>query len=151
MPSPTRASIRPYEEADRDAALALVKEPGVIDTPQNKILMADDGTGCVVWTWPGLADPDIPTLGGTSLSDTGDRALYDDLLEAVCEAAQAEGHKKGQAIITSEAVLTLMVQDFEVEVEPVGRNVKTKKPGYWHITFDLEANRLILVERRKRR
>jgi len=147
MISPSLAAVRPYEEADRAKVLALGLHKGVIDTPENRQLVVEDGDtfGVVTWAWPGTIDMDIPTLGGVSISEPGRRDLYDKLLLAVCDAALDGGHTRGQAYVMDEFVLTLMQADFEITVTPVGRNVKTSKPGYWEIEFDLAKNREILT------
>ena len=151
MISPTSLSVRPYKKADRAKVLALVGKAGVIDTPANKLLVLEDGAtfGVVTWAWPNPFGGDLPFLGGVDLSDKARRDLYDKLLLAVCDAALAAGHARGQSIVTSEAVLTLMQATFDVTVTPVGRNVRTGKPGHWEIEFDLAKNRTILLERLK--
>ncbi|KKN62501.1 hypothetical protein LCGC14_0511170 [marine sediment metagenome] len=150
MISPTSLSVRPYKKADRATVLALVGNKGVIDTPTNKILVLDDGAGCVVWSEVSPFGSDLPGLGGWSLSDIARLDLRDKLLLAVCDAAMAAGHKRGHSIVTSQKVLDRMKAIFIIDkVTPVGRNVKTGKPGYWEIEFDLAENRAILLERLK--
>lgn len=146
---PSSLSVRPYKKTDHDAVLALVKEEGVITTPENKILVLDDGSGCVVWSETNSFGSDLPLLGGWSLSDISRLDLRDELLLAVCNAALAAGHKRGQAPIYSKRVLTRMQEIFEVDVTPVGTDPKTGEPGSWMIEFDLTKNRAILLERLK--
>ncbi len=143
MPSPT--NVRPYKKADRAKVLALGLDKGVIDTPQNKLLVLEGG--CVVWTWPNPTGGVLPFLGGVALSNIARHDLRDKLLLAVCDAAMAAGHKRGQSIVYSEKVLKRMQAIFDVTVTPVHRNLKTGGPGWWEITFDLAVNRAILLER----
>ncbi len=142
--------VRPYKEVDRVKALTLVNR-GVLDTLTNKTLVIEGGDtfGLVTWAWPNPFGNDLPLLGGIDLSDKARRDLYDELLLAVCDAALAEGHTRGQSIIKDEAVLMLMQATFEITVTPVGTNTKTGKPGHWMIEFDLALNRSILLKRLK--
>lgn len=145
-------NVRLYQEADRDEILNAGNRPGVVDSPQNRLLVSEEAgeiVGYTLWIWPGIEDAKIPTLGSVEVLQPDRRDIYDALLEAVCLEAQAMGHKRGQALIDDEAVLKLMQETFVFSVISIGKNVKTGKPGRWVIEFDLEENRKILVEHRR--
>lgn len=138
--------IQPYKESDRQKVLDLGNHPGAIDSAGSNCIVVEDGgeKGAAFWFWPGLIDPDIPTLGGITLSAAGRRDLYDALLLACCDAALAAGHKKGQAMALTEATLKVMRQTFKFIEMPRSTNTETGKPMEWDIEFDLAENRAIL-------
>lgn len=143
--SPPQIVTRDYTEGDRTFILSTGAKAGVIDSPENRILMLryQGVDAYVVWSFPGLFRHDIPTLGQIFIdSPTAQPLMYDALLYGACLAAMSAGHTTGDAFLNNAALLALMQSRFKISTEVLG--YEDGVPGSWRIEFDLATNRAIL-------
>lgn len=129
--------VRRANPADREWISALIGGTAAIDANQNRIEVVEDGADKAVAVWLSPDGEGVPILGAVLGVGPERRDLIYAAVIAACEAALAAGHTRGQATIADQRMVTRLVRDLGLTATPVGRNVKTGKPGHWNIDIDL--------------
>jgi hypothetical protein len=130
------ADIRPYTLADRAAAIAALGNVGVLNTPQNRVVVALAGPadGIAVWCAPDAGD--VAHLGAV-LVPTGARRLMYRLVALCARQAVAAGFRRATFEIREPALLALLQATFTIDAQPLGRDPLTGEPRSWSVEVDL--------------
>ena len=128
------SSIRPYEPADRAAALALL-DTRALDDDAHRILVSDDVKGLALWVRPQAGD--LAYLGPI-ITTTLDRRLFYELVRACALDAIDVGFKRAYFVMNDARLVARIRRDFTVTVTVYARNGKMQEPTSWRIEVDLE-------------
>ena len=127
-------TTRPYEPADRTAALALGIRAAGLDQANHHTFISDDGTGAALWVHPIAGE--IAHLGPV-VTKPPNRALFYQLVRACALDALDAGFKKAEFEVRNPRLLSIIRRDFTVTVEVYGRNGRTQQPTSWRIEVDI--------------
>ncbi len=139
MPKPVR-NARP---SDRDKLIAQGLSPESVDGEQLQIVVASTGAQDGFATFL-HGDKERGTLPVLYIVETRviNLRLFWQLIDHVAERMIEAGFSQAECVLHGGSVLEAGKRDTELTFEPVGTNVKTGKPAYFH-TFvpDLAAFR----------
>lgn len=130
-------NARRARPADRAWISALIGGTAAIDAPRNRIEVVEDGDDKAAAVWVSPDGEGIPILGAVLAIGPERRDLIYAAVIAACNAALAEGHTRGRAMIPDRRMVTRLRRDLGLTAAPAGRHVKTGQPSHWEIDIDL--------------
>ncbi len=128
-------TVRRYAPTDRAWIAALLGGTAAIDAKGNHIEIVEDGDDKAFAVWLEPDGKDGTPILGPVITGPERRDMFYAALLAVIEALVAGGYRTGTATVAGERVVKMLQRDLGdvISVTPVGRNVKTGKPGHWQI------------------
>ena len=131
-------TVRRYQPADRSRALDRLGDGRVIDSPSNRLHVAEEGSelvGLSVWLRPDAGGEG--ELGALILSDPTRLRLMYQIAAAACQDAIDQGMTTGRFTIKDRLLLDRLQRDFTIDPQPSGRDPGTGRTVEWEVRVDL--------------
>lgn len=125
--------VRDIQPSDR-TFLDTKLDSRFLDSGELQVVVADSGAEEGYATFIEGSESHLPFLGEIKAET---KKLFYQLIDLTAKRSIDSGNKRAEFVIKDPQLLAQVERDFDVVVEPVGRNVKTGKPGYWRIEVDL--------------
>lgn len=138
-------TTRPYRPQDRDQALAILREPRAIDTPNNRIHLAHQDNrlaGLGLWARPDAGDHG--TLNITYARDPEDWYTIYSVAAACIEDAIQCGIKTGELVVPDLAKTQRVINDLGLTALPFGLDPSTSTYTSWRFSVELEPTLQLL-------
>ena len=130
-------TIRPFRDQDRGPVLTFLGDPRAIDSPSNRLHVAEEGgaiVGAVVWTQP---DAGEEAQLGTVIAPPERWDLFYGLVKATAEDALARGFQRARFTLHDKRLLDKLQRDFTIAAEVVGRDPSSGRAMAWEVLVDL--------------